>query len=235
MHVRNSAPLDASGFVNHGRKPKAPRKCQILAAAFEEFAANGYAVARLDNVAKLADIAKGTIYLYFKSKSRLFRAVVQGLIHPVFEDFNSFASDFSGSASELLEEMISRQYAEVVMNRKVRAILRLLIAESGKFPKLSENYHREVIEPGVTAMRLVLEKGIASGELRETAIADFPQVLAAPSVLAVVWILILGQQALPNLNAYRAAHVEFALSGLRKKGDFEAHAAETSTGSGEGT
>jgi len=201
MHVRNSARLDASEFVNHGRKAKTIRQRQILAAAFEEFAANGYAAARLDNVAKRADIAKGTIYLYFKRKSRLFRAVVQGLIHTVSEDFNSFANSFSGSACELLEELISRHYAEVVTNRKARAILRLLIAESGKFPQLSEVYDREVIEPSITAMRLVLERGVASGEFRQMRTADFPQMLAAPAVLAVVWILILGERAQFDLDA----------------------------------
>ena len=49
-----------------GRKWKLQRHAEILAAAFEEFAAKGYAEARLDDVAERAGIAKGTIYLYFK-------------------------------------------------------------------------------------------------------------------------------------------------------------------------
>jgi len=208
--------------VHRRKETQASREGQILAAAFEEFAANGYAAARLDNVAKRADIAKGTIYLYFPSKSRLFQAVVRGLIRPIPEDFEVFVKGSSASACQLLGDLISRQYAELVMNRKARAILRLLIAESGRFPQLSEVYHREVIEPGVRAIRLVLEKGIASGEFRETKMEAFPQILAAPVILAIVWILVLGARADLDLDAYRAAHVEFILSALRHAASLEA-------------
>jgi AcrR family transcriptional regulator len=61
----------------HSRKWKLQRHVQILAAAFEEFAAKGYAEARLDDVAERAGIAKGTIYFYFKNKETLFQAVLR--------------------------------------------------------------------------------------------------------------------------------------------------------------
>lgn len=222
MTAKDTQGLEAREPTDRRQKASAPREQQILAAAFEEFAANGYAAARLDNVAKRANIAKGTIYLYFTSKGRLFQAVVRSLIHPVREDFDSYVEAFPGSTRELVCELISRQYAEVVTNRKARAIIRLLIAESSKFPRLSEIYYREVIEPGVRAIRLVLEKGIASGEFRKTQVASFPQILAAPAILAVVWLLILGTRVHLDLDAYRAAHVQFVLSGLRQTHDSEA-------------
>jgi AcrR family transcriptional regulator len=199
-----------------GRRRKAERPQEILAAAFEEFAAHGYAAARLEDVAKRGGIAKGTIYLYFKHKEGLFRAVVRSLIHPVFEKLAAFVGTFSGSAEELLEELISRHYNQVVRNEKARAILRLLIAESGKFPQLSDIFHREIIHPGVTALRQVLEKGAASGEFRKTKTRDFPQILIAPGVLAILWILILGERHQLDLEAYMSAHKEFVLYGLRK-------------------
>jgi AcrR family transcriptional regulator len=194
---------------------KAPRQRQILSAAFEEFAANGYAAARLDRVARRARIAKGTIYLYFPSKSRLFQAVVRSLIQPVPDDFESTVAASSASASQLLAEFISRQYSGLVANRKAREIVRLLIAESGKFPELSELYRREVIEPGMRAIRLLIEKGVASGEFRESCVHDFPQMIAAPAVLAVVWTLIFGSHFSLDLEAYRDAHVQFVTAGLR--------------------
>jgi AcrR family transcriptional regulator len=199
-----------------GRRCKEERHQQILAAAFEEFAANGYATARLEDVAKRGGMAKGTIYLYFKDKGRLFRAVVRSLISPVFENLAAFVGGFSGSAEELLRELLSRHYAQVVRNEKARAILRLLIAESGKFPQLSDIFHREIINPGVAALRRVLEKGASSGEFRKTKVRNFPQILIAPGVLAILWILILGNQHRLNLHAYMSAHMEFVLYALRK-------------------
>jgi len=201
-----------------GRRRKEERPQEILAAAFEEFATHGYSAARIEDVAERGGIAKGTIYLYFKDKEGLFRAVVRSLIHPVFEKLAAFFGTFSGSAEELLGELLLRHYAQVVRNEKARAILRLLIAESGKFPQLSDIFHREIIDPGVTALRQLLQRGMASGEFRKTKAKDFPQILIAPGVLAILWILILGERHQLDLDAYMRAHKEFVLYSLRKAG-----------------
>jgi AcrR family transcriptional regulator len=199
-----------------GWKQKKQRHQEILAAAFEEFAAHGYAATRLEDVARRGGIAKGTIYLYFRDKQGLFRAVVRSLIHPVLGTLAAFVEAFPGSAEELLRELLSRHYAQVVRKKRARAILRLLIAESGKFPQLSDIFHREIIVPGVTALRRVLEKGVASGEFRKTKVRDFPQILVAPGVLATLWILSHGKRHRLDLDAYMRAHMEFVLHGLRK-------------------
>jgi len=197
-----------------GRKPQAQRREQILAAAFEEFAAQGYAATRLDDVARRAGIAKGTIYLYFQDKERLFRAVVRGLIQ---ERLDAFAGTFHGPAPALFREMLARMYTRVVRNERARGIVRLLVAESGKFPQLSDIYHQEIIGPGLKAMRQVLKRGIASGEFRKSLALDFPQILVAPGVLAIVWKLILGERHRLDLDAYLKAHVDFVLGSLQKK------------------
>jgi AcrR family transcriptional regulator len=200
------------------RTEKTRRREQILAAAFDEFAINGYAATRLDDVARRAQIAKGTVFLHFKNKKLLFHSVVRNMIHPVLGDFDALVAGFPGSAEQLLRELLSRPYREVVKNEKARGIIRLLIAEARNFPRLSDIYHREVIQPGMTALRLILEKGIAAGEFRRTATVDFPQFLVAPMVLAVVWVLLHGERHPLDLDSYMAAHLEFALSGLRHAG-----------------
>ena len=72
------------------RKPQAARAAQqnarreaILAAALAEFSARGFAATRLDDVARRAGIAKGTIYLYFRDKERLFQELVRTMISPI--------------------------------------------------------------------------------------------------------------------------------------------------------
>jgi AcrR family transcriptional regulator len=220
--VKSSRAKDDPPAIRAETGKRAPRQRQILAAAFEEFAANGYAGARLDNVARRANIAKGTIYLYFPSKSRLFQAVVRSLIRPVPKNFESLVAASSAPASQLLAELIARHYTEVVGNRRTREIIRLLIAESGKFPQLSELYRREVIDPGLRAVRLLLEKGLASGEFRATKASAFPQMIAAPAVLAAVWALIFGDRMALDLDAYREAHVEFVTAALRAGGSTSA-------------
>jgi AcrR family transcriptional regulator len=198
------------------RQQKLHRQEEILAAAFKVFAAHGYEATRMDEVARQAAIAKGTIYLYFRDKERLFRAVVRGLVQ---KKFDAMAGSFQETGEQLLRELLSRMYSQVVRNEKVRSIVRLLIAESGRFPQLSEIYHREIIAPGMRAMRRVLVHGSTSGEFRKSAAVEFPQLLAAPGVLAIVWRLLHGERHRLDLDAFSKAHLEFVLDSLRKQPD----------------
>src|SRR5262245_18030304 len=59
------------------------RRDDIIAAALEEFSASGFAAARLDDVARRAGVAKGTIYLYFRDKETLFQELVRAMVHPL--------------------------------------------------------------------------------------------------------------------------------------------------------
>jgi AcrR family transcriptional regulator len=52
----------------------------ILTAAFALFGHYGYRRTSIDDIAQEAGIAKGTVYLYFKSKEEIFRALSQQLI-----------------------------------------------------------------------------------------------------------------------------------------------------------
>ena len=72
--ARPHAPAGAAASRRRGGRPgarakrSAERRDAILAAALDEFAARGFAAARLDDVAARAGVAKGTIYLYFRDK-----------------------------------------------------------------------------------------------------------------------------------------------------------------------
>jgi len=214
MRTANSRHLNAAKPSLSRRDGKLQRQEKILAAAFEVFAAHGYEAARIDEVARRAGIAKGTIYLYFRDKEQLFRAVVRGLLQ---KRFDVIAGSFKGTGEQLLRELGSRLYSQVVRNEKLRSIVRLLIAEGGRFPQLTEIYHREIIAPGMRAVRQALRQGIRTGEFRKSPAVKFPQLLAAPGILAIVWRLLHGEQHRLDLNAYSKAHFEFVLNSLRKQ------------------
>ena len=55
----------------------------ILAAALDEFSERGFAAARLDDVARRAGVAKGTIYLYFRDKESLFQELIRAMLTPL--------------------------------------------------------------------------------------------------------------------------------------------------------
>jgi AcrR family transcriptional regulator len=195
------------------RQQKLRRQEAILAAAFEVFAAHGYEATRIDEVARRAGIAKGTIYLYFRDKERLFQAVVRNLLP---KRLDILVKTLPGPPAEVLGALLSQLYTNVVRSEKVPFIFRMLVAESGRFPQLSEIYHREIIAPGMKAMRGVLERGMAEGVFRKTKAAEFPQIIVAAGLLAMVWQLLFGRRHPLDVDAYMKAHVEFLLHGLER-------------------
>src|ERR1700682_2690841 len=73
---RSAPPTPPSPNPPPGRAPRAAERRQaIIDAALDEFVARGFAATRLDDVAKSAGVAKGTIYLHFKDKEALFQEV----------------------------------------------------------------------------------------------------------------------------------------------------------------
>ena len=66
--------------LNRKERKKLRRHQQILEAAYKVFQETGYSAATMDMIAESADLAKGTIYIYFKSKEELyFSLLVNGL------------------------------------------------------------------------------------------------------------------------------------------------------------
>src|SRR5260221_7139907 len=61
----------------------AERRSAIIEAAMDEFIARGFAATRLDDVAKRAGVAKGTIYLHFKDKEALVEELIRTAIVPL--------------------------------------------------------------------------------------------------------------------------------------------------------
>ena len=66
-------------------------------------------------------------------------------------------------------------------------IVRLIMAEGARFPSLADFYYREVVSRGIAAMRKLIEYGIARGEIRNARLRDFPQIVVAPAMVAVMW------------------------------------------------
>jgi AcrR family transcriptional regulator len=52
------------------------RQSEIITAARKVFAEKGYVAATVDEIAQRANLAKGTIYVYFDSKEQIYNAVM---------------------------------------------------------------------------------------------------------------------------------------------------------------
>jgi AcrR family transcriptional regulator len=193
-----SASADASAASGQGKREA------ILAAALEEFSARGFADTRLDDVAKHAGVAKGTIYLYFRDKQDLFQELVRGMLTPVVG--NIAAMGAADVPVHLLGERIDEMFAREIYQTHRRDVIRLMIAEGPRFPELAEFYYREVLSQVMTAMRAVLERAAARGEVSAD-LARFPQIVATAGVVAIIWNGLFERFAPLDVEAMLKAHM----------------------------
>jgi AcrR family transcriptional regulator len=161
------------------------RRDAILAAALEEFSTRGFAATRLDDVAQRAGVAKGTIYLYFRDKESLFQELVRAMLSPLVGVIE--AAPLRDLPIRVVAEMIVDVFVNEIYGSRRKDVIRLILAEGPRFPKLAEFYYREVIARVLPVMRALLTRAVERGELGHDALARFPQLLVAPALMAIMW------------------------------------------------
>jgi AcrR family transcriptional regulator len=163
----------------------AERRQAIIEAAMEEFISRGFAATRLDDVAKRAGVAKGTIYLHFKDKESMFEELIRTAIVPLVGRMQG-PPPAGASVRDLVEAFALNFIHEIVSTRR-GDIVRLIVAEGPRFPAIADFYYREVVSKGLAGMRAMIELGIARGEIKNTNLAKYPQIMVAPALIAVIW------------------------------------------------
>jgi AcrR family transcriptional regulator len=195
-----------------GRRDPEARRQAILDAALAVFAEEGFAAAKLDDVAEKAGVAKGTIYLHFKDKQDLFEQMVREAVSPVIARLEALAKLPDMPADLVLQGMFNLFRTEVLGTRR-KDLLRLVLTEGPRFPAIAEFYHREVVSRGVKLMGGVLERAKANGELSAEGLARFPQLVLAPLILAVVWDGLFAAIEPLDVQGMLAVHRELLLRG----------------------
>jgi AcrR family transcriptional regulator len=167
------------------RRRKTARPAEILAAALAAFAERGFAATRLDDVAERAGVTKGTLYLYFRNKEELFKAVVRQQLVPNIERAEAMVADSGTPNPVLLEELIG--FFSRIMASPLSAISKLVLTEAGNFPDLARFYVAEVVDRGRALFRGVIERGVAGGEFRPVDTESTVSCILAPLLLAALW------------------------------------------------
>lgn len=171
--------------VGRWRRRKDARPAEILSAALACFAERGFAATRLDDVAARAGVTKGTLYLYFRSKEDLFKAVVRQELVPNIERAEAMIANSTAPSLALLEQLVGL-FSGIVQS-PLSAIPKLVLTEAGNFPDLARFYLDEVVDRGKSLMRGLLERGVQAGELRPIDIESAVMCVIAPLLLGALW------------------------------------------------
>ena len=86
---------------------KEARPAEIVAAALQLFSDRGFAATRLDDVATVAGVSKGTVYLYFESKEAMFKSLVRESVGNALTAASAGVAPLEGSSRALLTMVIT--------------------------------------------------------------------------------------------------------------------------------
>jgi len=177
------------------QRRKEDRPQEITDAAFAAFAEHGYAGTRVDDVAKRAGVSKGLMYLYFKTKEELFKAVIKNVVIRRVDSLIEMVETSELSSEEFLRGPLL-EFMKKIPGSPVAVVIRLLLSEGPRHPDLVDYYWENVVNRGLTAISLFTERGVERGEFRRTAVNDLPHLFLAPMMLSMIWNLLFTKRTL---------------------------------------
>ena len=161
------------------------RPKQILGAALTVFSERGLAATRLDDIAKLAGLSKGTIYLYFATKEDLFREVIRTSVVAFIARAEAFFEAEPDPVQSLTAWM--EGYWGWLRSPVFPAMHRLVTTELRSFPDLASFYTTEVIERAQRLVREMLERGMDAGQFRRMDPQVAARMLSSLFVTHAMW------------------------------------------------
>lgn len=195
----------------------AGRRERILEAALDAFTAQGFEAARMEDIAKAAGISKAAIYLYFPSKLALLQALIETRISPIADKAASLAA--VGAADPLGSlQVLTRAIAERMVDPRLVAVPRLVIAVSGRFPEIAEFYRVNVVEKARQGLETLIEAGAAKGLLRKVDARAASRAFIGPLLFEAMWAHVLGgESAFADPQKLVAQHIDILLNGLENR------------------
>ncbi|MGM0948087.1 MAG: fatty acid metabolism transcriptional regulator FadR [Bacillota bacterium] len=144
-------------------KQKRPKYMQIIDAAVEVIAENGYHQSQVSKIAKQAGVADGTIYLYFKNKEDILISLFKEKMGQFIERMEEDIKD-KETAKEKLALVISKHFSLLADDHNLAIVTQLELRQSNLELRQKIN---EILKGYLTILEGILTEGIQSGELKK--------------------------------------------------------------------
>ena len=132
------------------------RREDILDAALKVFDRDGFEAAKMADIATEADVAKGTLYLYFETKMALLEGVVATAILPTLQQIGDAAQSQEGTAKDRLSHQV-RIAARRMASPQMKTLLRHMISIAPKDQQIAQFYYENVVLKGLEHFRATLD------------------------------------------------------------------------------
>jgi len=164
------------------------KRRQILDGARKVFMDLGFDGASMNEIARSAGVSKGTLYVYFADKNRLFEAIVE---QEAFEQGKMvFNLDPARDAETTLREF-GRSYMELLCGPGGGSWIRTVMAISERMPDVGRRYYANVLEKAVNRLADYLRSHVGPGDLAiddcQLAASQFMEVCKASLFLPFVF------------------------------------------------
>jgi len=146
----------------HETEDSAKRR-QIVEGARSVFLARGFDAASMGEIAKVAGVSKGTLYVYFKDKDELFKAIVEK--ECVFQAEGIFAFDVDDPDVEGTLARVGVAFVQKLCAPSRQAPLRAVIAIADRMPNIGRTFYETGPAVGLAKMRAYLEAQVTAGRL----------------------------------------------------------------------
>ncbi len=149
----------SSATVRKGRKFD-----QVLEGARQVFLADGFEGASVDEIARVANVSKATLYSYFPDKRLLFMEVATTECQRQARDaLDSF--DMEARPEQVLTQT-GRHFLRFITSDFGQRIFRICVAEADRFPELGRKFYASGPEVFRTEMAAYFQQAAARGQLR---------------------------------------------------------------------
>ena len=146
----------------HETEDSAKRR-QIVEGARSVFLARGFDAASMGEIAKVAGVSKGTLYVYFKDKDELFKAIVEK--ECVFQAEGIFAFDVDDPDVAGTLARVGVAFVQKLCAPSRQAPLRAVIAIADRMPNIGRTFYETGPAVGLAKMRAYLEAQVTAGRL----------------------------------------------------------------------
>ena len=139
------------------------KRRQIVEGARSIFMAHGFDAASMGEIAKTAGVSKGTLYVYFKDKDELFKAII--VEECVFQAEGVFKFDVADPDVEAVLTRVCTRYVKLLCTPNRQSSLRAVIAIADRMPNIGRMFYETGPAVGLAKMRAYLEAEVAAGRL----------------------------------------------------------------------
>ena len=178
------------------------KRRQILDGARKVFMDLGFDGASMGEIARAAGVSKGTLYVYFADKSRLFEAIVEQ--ESLAQGEIAFNFDPARDAATTLRDF-GEAYINLICRPGGGSAIRTVMAIAERMPEVGRRYYECVLDKTINRLAAYLDAHVASGELaiedRQLAASQFMMMCQASLFLPFIF------QAAPPPSPERISQV----------------------------